>query len=308
MWLHLWMRAEEHEVHRLMLIFFTILKIIGIVFLIAACLIGIVLFVPVFYELDADIDEGKYTFRLSWLFSLIRFCFTYQEKMTAVLSVLFFRADFADPKWRAAREEKKKKRQEKKRKKAQKKKNRKRDRQREKYLKEREKNRSSIDLGESLNEAVQGKKDEAIPGEKAVHAAAAAEESAEKQGIPVPKNLAKIIHMIHALYDSGIFGAILPRLQLFLIRIRPRKLKGELHFGFRDPATTGQVLGMISMIPYLFQTELQICPDFEAEEAYIKGKIYVRGRIHMIFLVQFAVRVILDKKVRSFLKAMKKKK
>ncbi|MEI3338924.1 MAG: hypothetical protein V8R80_02370 [Eubacterium sp.] len=149
----------------MMLIFFTILKIIGIVFLIAACLIGIVLFVPVFYELDADIDEDKYTFRLSWLFSLIRFCFTYQEKMTAVLSVLFFRADFADPKRRAAREEKKKKRQEKKRKKAQKKKNRKRDRQREKYLKEREKNRSSIDLGESLNEAVQGKKDEAIPGE-----------------------------------------------------------------------------------------------------------------------------------------------
>ena len=304
-----------------MLIFLLILKIIGMILLVIACLIAVILFIPVFYELQADISKGSYTFRMHWLFHLVRFCFRYEKKMSAVLSILFIRIDFTDPEWKKKREKKKKQRLERKRKKAAKKRASKKEKERKKYLKEHEKNRSSLELDiehEGKNDRISARaagaesegtadREEQIPGEKAVESAAVVEKEARGAGIHIPDGVRRIIDILRALYDSEIFGTVLPKLQLFLLRIRPRKLKGDLSFGLSDPAATGQILGVISMIPYLFQTELHICPDFESDRSYIEGNVYMRGRVHMIFPVVFAIRMIFDKNVRRFLRAVKKK-
>lgn len=56
-----------------------------------------ILFVPVCYKVDADIDEMDYTVRARWLGWLIRFEFRWKEKAHAVLKILWFVIDLTDP-------------------------------------------------------------------------------------------------------------------------------------------------------------------------------------------------------------------
>ena len=80
-----------------MMIFMLILKIIGIVLCVIIGILAVILFVPVCYEVDADIDEMDYTVRARWLGWLIRFEFRWKEKVHAVLKILWFVIDFTDP-------------------------------------------------------------------------------------------------------------------------------------------------------------------------------------------------------------------
>ena len=77
-----------------MMIFMLILKIIGIVLCVIIGILAIILFVPVCYKVDADIDEMDYTVRARWLGWLIRFEFRWKEKAHAVLKILWFVIDY----------------------------------------------------------------------------------------------------------------------------------------------------------------------------------------------------------------------
>ena len=90
-----------------MMIFLLILKIIGIILCVILGVLAVILFVPVFYEADANIDEMDYKVRIHWLAKLIRFEFRWKEKAHAVLKILWFVIDFTDPEAVAARKAKK---------------------------------------------------------------------------------------------------------------------------------------------------------------------------------------------------------
>lgn len=83
-----------------------------------------------------------------------------------------------------------------------------------------------------------------------------------------------------------------------------RKIHTELTFALADPALTGQVLGVLSMMPFLYQYDFHIFPDFESESFYIRGSYDVKGRIRLIFLLVTAIRLLADKDIRSFLKKL----
>ena len=55
-----------------MMIFLLILKIIGIILCVILGIVAVILFAPVFYEADANIDEMDYKVRIHWLAKLIR--------------------------------------------------------------------------------------------------------------------------------------------------------------------------------------------------------------------------------------------
>ena len=81
-----------------------------------------------------------------------------------------------------------------------------------------------------------------------------------------------------------------------------RKIASDLTFSLADPALTGQILGLLCIIPVLYTGDVHIYPDFEAEQLYIKGTFSVKGRVRIIRLLIVAVRMILDKEVRTVLK------
>ena len=83
-----------------------------------------------------------------------------------------------------------------------------------------------------------------------------------------------------------------------------RKIHTELTFALADPAFTGQVLGVLCMMPFLYQYDFHIFPDFESESFYIRGSYDVKGRIQLIFLLVTAIRLQADKDIRSFLKKL----
>ena len=100
------------------------------------------------------------------------------------------------------------------------------------------------------------------------------------------------------------FLKIMRELRRFLKTLRPRKAEVYAEFGFTDPAVTGYVLALISMI-YPFVGEFtEIRPDFERR--VLRGRICVKGRIRAVHIVSFALRLLADKNVRTTYRHVRK--
>lgn len=86
---------------------------------------------------------------------------------------------------------------------------------------------------------------------------------------------------------------------LYLLKhFRFRKIQTDLRFSIGDPAFTGQVFGILCMIPMLYRYEFKIVPDFEAEEFYVKGTFLIGGKVRLVHLPIVMLRLIFDKEVR----------
>ena len=65
--------------------------------------------------------------------------------------------------------------------------------------------------------------------------------------------------------------------------IRPRKIKGNIRFGFENPANTGEVLGILGIIYPVLPRKLTIIPDFN--QSVLEGSLEARGRVYGIFFL-----------------------
>ena len=68
----------------------------------------------------------------------------------------------------------------------------------------------------------------------------------------------------------------------------PRSLRGRLHFGTGDPALTGQLLGVLSVLFAMWGKGIAVIPDFEQEvfEGEVAVKGYARGIIVLILIIR----------------------
>ena len=89
-----------------------------------------------------------------------------------------------------------------------------------------------------------------------------------------------------------------------LKHIMPKKLSGKAELGLASPAATGRVLAILSATMPLHKNKVRILPDFEHEHIDADGKI--TGRIFVIVLLVYAVRIILNRNVLYVLKNYKK--
>ena len=99
------------------------------------------------------------------------------------------------------------------------------------------------------------------------------------------------------------FTAFWHRLKKLLLRILPRADRLYLHFGFEDPATTGQVLGGLSILYPICGEKMELCPEFNEE--ILEGEVKCHGRIRPVSLVIFAVKSFLNKQFFSMVKQFK---
>lgn len=74
-----------------------------------------------------------------------------------------------------------------------------------------------------------------------------------------------------------------------LRHIRPRKVKGRVHYGFDEPYKTGQVTGYLSLMPFVYQKGLSLEPDFYNK--VIEGHIYMRGHIQLGYLLRIVLNI-----------------
>lgn len=82
--------------------------------------------------------------------------------------------------------------------------------------------------------------------------------------------------------------------------ILPRKVRIRGRFGFADPALTGQITGVMSMIPAFYKKDISVIPDFT--ESCLEGEFFIKGRVRAGSLLLLGGRILLDSDVRKVYK------
>lgn len=90
-----------------------------------------------------------------------------------------------------------------------------------------------------------------------------------------------------------------------LYHIRPRKVKGNLKFGFEDPAATGQILAGLSVIYPFYKNRLIITPVFN--EKILEGDLYLRGHILGWVLLKIAWKIYRNTDVKTTIRKFQHK-
>lgn len=83
----------------------------------------------------------------------------------------------------------------------------------------------------------------------------------------------------------------------FLKHIAPKRVSGNIVFGFLDPGTTGEVLGFISMFYPIFGNHITVIPDFE--QTIFQGDFFIKGRIRAFNLLKIGWSVLFDKDIKK---------
>lgn len=86
---------------------------------------------------------------------------------------------------------------------------------------------------------------------------------------------------------------------------KPRKIKADICYGLGDPALTGKSLAILSMIPFLYKKTVQIVPDFETEEFFVKGNLDVRGYIRIFHLIRSGLHIWKDDNCKKFIRKLR---
>lgn len=88
-----------------------------------------------------------------------------------------------------------------------------------------------------------------------------------------------------------------------LKHIAPKKVKGYIHFGMEEPYKTGQIIGYLSMIPFVYQKHLVWEPDFYNK--IIEGDLYLKGKVRIGYIARIVLKIHIWKTIKMATKIMK---
>lgn len=100
------------------------------------------------------------------------------------------------------------------------------------------------------------------------------------------------------------FSRLIRETKGLLKRLRPKRASIDITFGFEDPAHTGYTLAGISLIYPVIGEYTYLTPDFEHK--VLKGNVFIREKIRMIYAVIFAWNMLLDRNVRTTYRHLRK--
>lgn len=86
---------------------------------------------------------------------------------------------------------------------------------------------------------------------------------------------------------------------VLLKHIRPRKIRGYIHYGFEDPSVTGKILGVIYMLSSGTHKNFQINADFE--DKVLEGEVHFKGYVQIYVLLIIAWRLYKNENLKEVL-------
>lgn len=117
-------------------------------------------------------------------------------------------------------------------------------------------------------------------------------------------HLQSTVGKYHSFWNSTCTQAakdhILREVKYLLRHILPEKLEGSLTFGFEDPATTGQVLGILCVLAVFTGNHLEVNGNFE--EKMLEGDVSIKGHIRLCHIAKSAIGLLTDKNIRKAIK------
>ena len=103
-------------------------------------------------------------------------------------------------------------------------------------------------------------------------------------------------------HNRNSVSVIWKELKYLLKHSRFRKIDTELNFALWEPSATGQALGILAMFPAIYQYDIGIYPDFEADKTYVKGTFLVKGHIRLVHVLISGIRLLKERDIRNFIK------
>ena len=97
---------------------------------------------------------------------------------------------------------------------------------------------------------------------------------------------------------------ILREVKYLLRHILPKKLEGTLTFGLEDPATTGQVLGILCVLAVFTGNHLEVNGNFEGK--MLEGDVSIKGHIRLCHIAKSAISLLIDKNIRKTIKGFRR--
>ncbi len=102
---------------------------------------------------------------------------------------------------------------------------------------------------------------------------------------------------------SSLFSELLKLLRSY----KPRKLRADVSFSLADPAWTGKVTGILSIMPWIYRYPCRIIPDFTADQAYIEGEVQARGKVTVGVFLLSLLRLVRDKQFMKVVRRLLKR-
>lgn len=99
-------------------------------------------------------------------------------------------------------------------------------------------------------------------------------------------------------------GRVWAELLKMIRSYRPRKLRADLSFSLADPALTGQAVGLVSLLPWIYRYPCRIVPDFTSEQLYLEGEIFAQGKIRVSVFALATLRLLRDKKIMQVVRRL----
>lgn len=295
-----------------MTVLLSILKILGIILLcilgLLVLLIMLLLFAPVSYRIRGETRQGQTTLKVhgAWCLMVLRFSFLMEQgKQLAVLKIFGIKA------WKYPSGEKSKQKVEKKKvkKKPKKKSGEKSHKEPEKDL---EQNPPAVMQEEQTEKQHEQKRQKKTHKKKFVSVFGKISRTirsiVEKiKAIPqkaknIGSKIKKVNQWIQDEQNRSAVRFALGKVIGLLKKYGPKHMKADVTYGMEDPAATGQVLAVLSVLPFLYYDKVSIMPDFEAERFYIEGSWDIKGRIQVIHLLKAAIQIWRNPDVKHFIK------
>jgi len=103
--------------------------------------------------------------------------------------------------------------------------------------------------------------------------------------------------------NEGVLKFITKYLVKIIKWVLPKKVHADMELGLEDPALTGYIAAVTSIVYVVTKKNIHIVPNFN--EQMVKGDFRVKGRLYLYQLLYYIIRVIIDKRVRRLIKKVK---
>lgn len=101
-----------------------------------------------------------------------------------------------------------------------------------------------------------------------------------------------------------VFAGVFQEICYLLRHFRFRRIDADVGFSLGDPSTTGQAVGAVSVLPFIYRYRCNIMPDFESEDTYVRGSIQILGWARGVHAVISLLRLWRKREVRRLVKQL----
>lgn len=112
--------------------------------------------------------------------------------------------------------------------------------------------------------------------------------------------ISSIIKFIRDRDNKKVFSMVWQELVSLLRYLSPKRVYGSIHFGTGDPASTGLILGGISLFPWAYTKGLKVLPNFE--EQALEAELTAKGKIRLRYIAALAWRLYRSRGLRRTIK------